>query len=144
MDKVHFSSKSILWETPQSFFDVLNKKYHFTIDVCATKENTKCTKFYSPEIDGLQQNWKGICWMNPPYGRDYTFKWVQKAYAKSRKDNCTVVSLLPAGTDTRWFHEFIYNRQGVKVTFIKGRLKFGDSINSAPFPSMLVVFKQQL
>ena len=114
-----FSSKSIMWETPQGFFDMLNKKYHFTTDVCAIASNTKCNHYYSPQTNGLQQRWKGVCWMNPPYGRNQTNKWVEKAYTESRK-HCTVVALLPVRTDTKWFHQFIYMKHGVLVKFIKG------------------------
>ena len=128
-----------MWETPQDLFDKLNLKYKFTTDVCAVKSNAKCKRYYSPSLDGLKQSWKGTCWMNPPYGRTETGKWVEKAYTESRKQ-CLVVALLPARTDTKWFHQFIYNKPGVTIEFIKGRLKFGSSKNSAPFPSMIAVF----
>ena len=128
-----------MWETPQGFFDSLNVIYHFNTDVCAVKANAKCKHYYSPDADGLQQSWNGVCWMNPPYGRNITSLWVEKAYMESRK-GCVVVALLPARTDTTWFHEFIYTKPGVTIEFIKGRLKFGISKNSAPFPSMVVVF----
>jgi phage N-6-adenine-methyltransferase len=139
MNKVHFSSKSIMWETPQNFFDSLNTRYSFNTDVCAIKDNAKCKHFFSPNIDGLKQAWKGRCWMNPPYGRDHTGKWVEKAYMESRK-GCLVIALLPVRTDTRWFHQFIYKKKGVTIEFVKGRLKFGNSKNAAPFPSMVVTF----
>ncbi len=139
MNEVHFSSKSIMWETPQDFFDLLNKKYHFNTDVCAIQENAKCKQYYTPEINGLKQSWKGTCWMNPPYGRNQTIKWVEKAYIESKR-GCLVVALLPARTDTRWFHQYIYKKKGVSIEFVKGRLKFGGSKNAAPFPSMIVVF----
>jgi phage N-6-adenine-methyltransferase len=129
-----------MWETPQDFFDRLNAVYAFTTDVCAIKANAKCKYFYTPVIDGLQQTWKGNCWMNPPYGRNQTGKWVEKAYRES-KNGCLVVALLPARTDTRWFHRFIYKKRDVTVEFIKGRLKFGGSKNAAPFPSMVVIFQ---
>jgi len=102
-------------------------------------ENAKCQKYFTPEIDGLKQDWNGTCWMNPPYGREIG-KWVEKAYSEAQKGN-TIVALLPARTDTRWFHDHIYMMNGVEFELIKGRLKFGDSKNSAPFPSMVVVFK---
>lgn len=134
-----FSSKTDLWETPQDFFDRLNDEFHFNVDVCATPENAKCDKYFTKENDGLSQSWGmgHTCWCNPPYGREIG-KWVQKAYLSSRDGN-TVVMLLPARTDTKWFHEYIYNQ--AEIRFIKGRLKFGNSKNSAPFPSMIVVFK---
>lgn len=136
--KVMYSSKTNVWETPQEFFDRLNCKYKFTTDVCALPENAKCKKFFSPETDGLLQAWKGSCWMNPPYGRNIG-QWIKKAFEAGKKD-ALVVALLPARTDTKWFHEFIYNKPGVSYEFVKGRLKFGKSKNAAPFPSMLVVF----
>jgi len=132
---IHFSSKTDLWSTPQKFFDELNKIYCFDIDVCANMENAKCKDFFSLEQDGLRQEWLGNCWMNPPYGREIS-KWIKKAYESSLK-GATVVCLLPARTDTRWFHDYCING---KVEFIKGRLKFGNSKNAAPFPSMIVVF----
>ncbi len=140
MNDVVFSSKSIMWETSQDFFNQLNNIYHFTTDVCAIPANAKCAHFYTPNMDGLRQVWSGVCWMNPPYGRNQTGKWVEKAYRESQK-GCLVVALLPARTDTKWFHQFIYNKVGVTVEFIKGRLKFGGSKNAAPFPSMLVLFR---
>lgn len=133
-----FSSKTDLWETPQEFFDKLNKEFHFEIDVCALPENAKCERFYTPEMDGLSQPWEGCCWCNPPYGREVK-KWVKRAYDAS-SSGATVVMLLPARTDTKWFHEYIYGRKHVEVRFICGRLKFGGSKNSAPFPSMVVIF----
>ena len=134
---VMFSSKSDLWATPQDFFDKLNEEFRFTLDVCAIPENAKCENYYTPEQDGLSMPWKGVCWCNPPYGREIG-QWVRRAFFAS-VTGATVVMLLPARTDTRWFHEYIYKK--AEVRFIKGRLKFGDSNNSAPFPSMVVVFK---
>lgn len=136
---VMFSSKSDMWETPQCLFDKLNSKFHFDIDVCATKENAKCKKFYTKKQNGLLQEWKGVCWCNPPYGREI-IKWVRKA-SISAKNGATVVMLIPARTDTKWFHDYIYKKDNVKIKFIRGRLKFGNAQNSAPFPSMLVLFK---
>nr|DAJ94256.1 MAG TPA: DNA N-6-adenine-methyltransferase [Caudoviricetes sp.] len=136
---VIFSSKSDMWETPQYFFDKLDEKFHFDIDVCATKENAKCKKYYTREQDGLLQEWQGTCWCNPPYGREI-IKWVRKA-SISAKNGATVVMLVPARTDTKWFHEYIYKKEKVKIKFIKGRLKFGNEKNPAPFPSMLVLFE---
>ena len=131
--EVLFSSKSDLWETPQDLFQNLNAIYHFETDVCALPENAKCKQFYTPEVDGLKQEWHGRCWCNPPYGRQIA-KWVKKG-AESK---ALVVMLLPARTDTKWFHDYClpYGR----IKFIKGRLRFGDSESPAPFPSMIVVF----
>jgi phage N-6-adenine-methyltransferase len=137
--EVMFSSKSDMWETPQDFFDKLNEEFHFTVDVCAIPENAKCEKFFSPENDGLKQEWEGVCWCNPPYGRKIGL-WVEKAYLASTW-GATVVMLLPARTDTKWFHEYIYNK--AEIRFIKGRLKFGNSKTAAPFPSMVVIYRNE-
>jgi phage N-6-adenine-methyltransferase len=135
---VHFSSKTDLWETPQDFFDRYDAIYGFTLDVCALPDNAKCNTYFTPEQDGLSQEWVGVCWMNPPYGRTIA-KWVQKAF-ESAKHGATVVCLLPARTDTRWWHDYC---QRGDVTFVRGRLKFGGHKNSAPFPSAVVVFKPE-
>lgn len=134
-----FSSKTDLWETPQDLFDQLNEEFHFDLDVCALPENAKCEKFYTPEMDGLSRPWDGVCWCNPPYGRN-VWKWVVAGHAASVM-GATVVMLLPARTDTRWFHDWIYGK--AEVRFIRGRLKFGGCKNSAPFPSMIVIFRSE-
>ena len=136
MNKGLFTSQTDNWETPQALFDKLNDEFHFNVDVCADNSNAKCNKFYTKEQDGLQQNWTGVCWMNPPYGRQIG-EWVKKAYT-SAKEGATVVCLLPSRTDTKWFQD--YCLQATDIRFIKGRLKFGESKNSAPFPSVIVVF----
>lgn len=133
-----FSSKTDLWETPQDLFDKLNNEFQFTLDVCATPENAKCDKFYTKDQDGLKHPWKGTVWRNPPYGRGIG-QWVRRALFASVSGS-TVVMLLSARTDTKWFHDYIYKRNNVEIRFIRGRLKFGGSKNSAPFPSMVVVF----
>lgn len=135
-DNVHFSSKTDLWSTPQDFFDEMNKEFDFDFDVCALPENAKCKKYFTPEQDGLKQEWKGTCWMNPPYGRQIKH-WIKKAY-KSSLHGATVVCLLPARTDTSWWHDYCMNGE---IRFIRGRLKFGGCKNSAPFPSAVVIFK---
>ena len=137
---VMFSSKTNMWETPQDFFDELNNEFHFTLDVCAVPENAKCEKFYTPDDDGLSQPWDGTVWCNPPYGREIG-KWVLTASIASGTRGTTVVMLLPARTDTRWFHDYIYQKERVEIRFLRGRLKFGNSKNSAPFPSMLAIFR---
>ena len=134
-----FSSKTDLWATPQDFYDELNKEFNFTLDPCATTENAKCDKFYTIKENGLNQNWEGeVVFCNPPYGRAIK-DWVKKCYEESKKPNTTVVMLIPARTDTIYFHEYIYHNVKV-IRFIKGRLKFGNSTNSAPFPSAIVIF----
>lgn len=136
---VMFSSATDNWATPQDFFDELDEEFHFTLDVCADENNHKCDKYYTKEQDGLSQPWNGTVWCNPPYGREIG-QWVQRALFASVA-GATVVMLIPARTDTRWFHDYIYKRDNVEIRFIKGRLKFGNSKNSAPFPSMVVVFR---
>ena len=133
--KVHYSSKTHEWETPGDLFDRLNKEFNFTLDPCCTAKNKKCEKYYTVEDDGLSMDWSGErVFMNPPYGREIG-KWVEKAYMS----RALVVALLPARTDTKWFHDYIYyGKSGIK--FLKGRLKFGNAKNSAPFPSMIVNF----
>ena len=136
-----FSSQTDQWATPQDFFDKLNEEFHFTLDPCADEFNHKCDKYYTEEQDGLIQSWeKETVFCNPPYGREIG-KWVEKAYAENLVGGALVVMLIPARTDTKWFHDYIYNKPNVEIRFIKGRLKFGNSKNSAPFPSMVVVFK---
>ena len=134
---VMFSSKSSEWSTPQDFFSRLNVLFNFTLDAASTHENAKCEKHFTAEDDGLSQDWGGqTVWLNPPYGRDIA-KWVEKAYKEGLKENTVVVCLLPARTDTAWFHDYcMYGR----VIFVRGRLKFGGAKNNAPFPSMVVIF----
>lgn len=140
LNKSLFSSKKSDWATPQKFFDEMNAKYGpFETDVCADASNAKCVSFYDQYIDGLSIPWSGKNWMNPPYGREIG-KWIKKAYEESLR-GCDVVALLPARTDTKWFHNYIYNKPTVDCTFIRGRLKFGGAKHAAPFPSMIVVFK---
>ena len=136
---VMFSSATPEWETPQDLFDRLHEVFHFTLDVCATRENAKAPAYFDKGVDGLAQPWTGTCYMNPPYGREIG-KWVQKAY-ESGKAGATVVCLLPARTDTKWWQQ--YCKKG-EVHFIKGRLKFGGSKTGAPFPSAIVVFRPTL
>lgn len=129
------------WETPQDLFDALDNEFHFGIDVCASAENRKCMNFFDKNDDGLSKNWGGYgtIWCNPPYGRVISL-WVRKAVEETSKGHTTVM-LIPARTDTRWFHDYVYKKPNVEIRFIKGRLKFGGAKNSAPFPSMIVIFK---
>lgn len=136
---VMFSSNTDKWSTPQWFFDELDKEFHFTLDPCADESNHKCEKYFTKEQDGLLQDWGGnVVFCNPPYGNKETGIWTKKCYEESLKPNTTVVLLIPARTDRKSFHEYIYNK--AEIRFIKGRLKFGDGKNPAPFPSMVVVF----
>ena len=138
MDRVIFSHKSDEWATPQGIYDSLNAEFSFNLDSCATEENAKCDVYFTKEQDGLAQNWGGrTVFCNPPYSK--ISQWVKKAYEEAQKKNTVVVLLIPARTDTRWFHNYIYYKS--EIRFIRGRLKFGDSKNSAPFPSMVVVYR---
>lgn len=136
---VHFSTKTQEWATPQDLFDRLNSEFKFTLDPCCTDENAKCVRHYTELDDGLSKDWAGeVVFMNPPYGRTIG-KWVKKARNESAKfRGATVVALLPARTDTAWWHDYVINYE---VRFIRGRLKFGGHKNSAPFPSAIVIFK---
>jgi len=133
---VHHSSEESTWETPQDLFDELDAEFKFELDVCAEDETAKCPTYFTPNDDGLTQDWGGfVCWMNPPYGAVID-QWVRKAF-HAAKQGATVVCLLPARVDTGWW--FDYCRWG-EIRFIKGRLRFGDADASAPFPSAVVVF----
>ena len=140
-NELMFSSKTDLWSTPNDFFDKLNDEFRFTLDPCSTHENAKCYKHFTEEENGLLQDWGNeVVFCNPPYGRQIK-DWVKKSYEESQKGNTTVVMLIPARTDTIYFHEYIYHK--AEIRFIKGRLKFGNAKNSAPFPSMVVIFEQK-
>ena len=137
--KVLFSSKEEKWATPQDLFDKLNDEFHFTLDAAASPDNAKCANYFTEEQDGLVQSWGGhTVWCNPPYCRK-TGLWVKKAYEEHQRTGCTVVMLLPSRTDVRWFHDYILGK--AEIRFIKGRLKFGENKNSAPFPSIVVIYR---
>ena len=134
-----FSSNTNEWATPQAFFDELNKEFDFTLDPCATPQNAKCARYFTKEIDGLAQSWRGeVVFCNPPYGRDIS-KWVAKAYAETLSGAKLVVLLIPARTDTAYFHDYIYKKH--EIRFVRGRLHFNESKCAAPFPSMVVVMR---
>lgn len=139
--KLMFSSKSDQWATPQDLYNKLDEEFHFTLDPRADNYNHKCDKWFTVAQDGLAQSWAGeTVFCNPPYGRDIV-KWVKKASDENKLHGITVVMLIPARTDTRYFHEYIYKKSNVEIRFLKGRLKFGDAKNAAPFPSMICVFR---
>lgn len=140
---VAFSSERHYWETPQDLFDTLDNEFHFTLDPASTDENAKCEKHYTIEDDGLCQSWAGErVFCNPPYGRELS-KWVKKAHAEvALNPGTVVVMLIPARTDTTYFHDYIYHK--AEVRFIRGRLRFciqGKAKDAAPSPSMVVVFR---
>lgn len=133
-----FSSRTEEWATPQYVFNWLNSKFNFNLDVCATSENAKCKNYFTKEQNGLEQDWgTNICFMNPPYGREI-YKWMHKALRMSQ-EGATVVCLVHARTGTKWFHETAMKAD--EIWFVKGRLKFGDGKQSAPFPSCVVIFR---
>lgn len=135
---VMYSSKSDEWSTPQDFFIELDKEFEFDLDACASEENHKCEDYFTVKQDGLKQKWGGRrVFCNPPYSK--ISEWVAKAFYETKSDNTLVVLLIPSRTDTKYFHDFIYGRS--EIRFVKGRLKFGSGKNSAPFPSMIVVFR---
>ncbi len=135
---VHFSSATCEWATPQWLFDQLNRDFGFTLDPCATKENAKCSKYFTVAEDGLKRSWDyQVVFMNPPYGR-VIGDWMRKAWESSQR-GATVVCLVPARTDTDWWHRYAMRGE---VRFLKGRLKFGGAKNSAPFPSAIVIFRR--
>jgi phage N-6-adenine-methyltransferase len=134
-----FTSASGEWETPREFFDAVNAIYRFDFDVCATHANAKCGRYFTKEENSLTQTWSGVCWMNPPYGREISL-WVRKAYEASLASGTVVVCLLPARTDTKWWHDYVI-AHAESIRFIRGRLRFSGK-GPAPFPSALVVFGQ--
>ena len=148
MNNVHYLSKSTEWETPQEFYDKLNAEFHFTLDPCATPQNAKCDKYFTATDDGLSQSWDNErVFCNPPYGRAIG-KWVKKA----SESKGLVVMLMPARTDTSYFHNYIYGK--AEIRFLRGRLKFVNkmiadytgktNVSPAPFPSIVVIFNREM
>lgn len=144
MNKALFSSVKMDWGTPKDFFRELDQEFHFGLDAAASPENAKCERYFTPEMDGLSCSWSGYgaVFCNPPYGREIG-KWVQKAYSEYASKGVTIVMLIPARTDTSYFHDYIYGK--AEIRFLRGRLKFedenGGAMNPAPFPSMVVIFR---
>lgn len=137
---VHYSSKTDQWATPDSFFQRLDSEFDFTLDPCADDTNAKCRRYFTEADDGLAQDWAPErVFMNPPYGR-VIGDWIAKAYEESRK-GAQVVALIPARTDTRYWHDYVMRADEIRL--VKGRLRFGDGKNSAPFPSAVVVWDMQ-
>lgn len=134
-----FSSKTIEWATPLSLYAELDQEFHFDLDPCADETNHKCNTYFTKEDDGLSKDW-GVhrVFCNPPYGRVMP-KWVKKCFEESKKPDTLVVMLIPARTDTAYFHDYIY-KKAKDVRFLRGRLHFNENKNSAPFPSMIVIF----
>ena len=133
-----FSHNKDDWRTPIKFFENLNKHWNFTLDAAADDTNHLCETYFTEQDDALVQDWTGRVFCNPPYSLNKVF--VKKAHEEWVKENAEViVMLLPARTDVRWFHDYIYHQ--AEIQFIKGRLKFSESKSSAPFPSMLAIWK---
>lgn len=136
-----FSSKTDNWATPQDFYDNLDREFHFDLDPAANENNHKCNKYFTIAENGLLQSWAGYSvFCNPPYGREIG-KWVEKAYRTNEEHGNLVVMLLPARTDTKWFHEYIYHK--AEIRFIRGRLKFSGEKFNAPFPCMVVIYAKK-
>jgi phage N-6-adenine-methyltransferase len=136
--KALYTSRTDEWPTPQQFFSALDKEFRFTLDPCATRRNAKCPRYFTRAEDGLTQDWgthRVFC--NPPYGRAMR-DWARKCYESARR-GALVVLLAHARTDTRWFHDWVYGK--AELRFVRGRLKFGDGTQSAPFPSLVAVFR---
>lgn len=145
MNDALFSSKNMNWCTPPDFFKELDQEFHFDLDVAATDKSAKCRNYFTPADDGLHQNWGGhIVFCNPPYGRAIS-DWVRKGCEESRKPGTVVVMLIPARTDTSYYHDYIFHGKADEVRFLRGRLKFtdedGNAKDSAPFPSAVIVWR---
>ena len=122
------------WETPDELFGPLNDEFKFTLDVCADANNAKCSKFFTLSDDAFKQQWTGVCWMNPPFGT--LGKWVKKAFEESQR-GATIVSLLPARTNTGWWHDYCMKAE---IRFIRGRPKFKGAKHGLPLPLAIVIF----
>jgi phage N-6-adenine-methyltransferase len=132
--------KNVNWRTPVNLWNKLNKEFNFTLDAASDPENPLGTpKFYTKLENGLYQPWYNVTYCNPPYGKDLVEPWLHKARLE-QTNGVTSVFLLPSRTGTNWFHRNIYKKPDVEIEFLKGRLQFGDSDNSAPFDSMIVIF----
>ncbi|MCK9526850.1 MAG: phage N-6-adenine-methyltransferase [Limnochordia bacterium] len=129
VSKVLFSSMSPSYATPEWLFRELDNEFNFNYDPCPISDNA---------IDGLLTEWGTRTFCNPPYGRNIG-KWIMKGYQESRENGKLVVFLIASRTDTRWWHEYVMKAE--EIRFIRGRLKFGDTKQNAPFPSCVVIFK---
>lgn len=138
--RVLFSSVEDEYETPPGIFDPLNKEFGFDLDVCATPDKAKCGAFFTPEMDGLSQSWADRrCWLNPPYTRRQIRVWLLKAIEESARNGATVVCLVPARTDTAWWHDLAMMANEIRL--IRGRIRFVATDHAAPFPSAVLIYK---
>lgn len=142
INKSLFTSDNQKWETPIELFDKLNEVFDFKYDLAAEDITAKCKNYYTPEDDAFNYTWDQTSYLNPPYGREQ-IKWIERAYEQSKKNGNTIVCLIPARPDTKIWHNVIFN-YAKSICFIKGRLKFGGSKDSAPFPSALIIFSNNL
>lgn len=145
MNDALLSSKNMSWCTPPDFFAELDQEFHFDLDPAATDKSAKCAKYFTPADDGLSKDWGGRrVFCNPPYGR-FIQDWVRKGYEESRKPGTVVVMLIPARTDTSYYHDYIFHGKADEVRFLRGRLKFtdedGNAKDAAPFPSAVIVWR---
>lgn len=147
---VAMSSLDDTWTTPRDFFNKVNDEFGFTLDAAALQSSALCDKWFGPDHpdvtrqDAFKNDWSadagdGAIWLNPPYGKTIR-EWMAKARDEAIENGGIVVSLVPARTDTRWFHESCL---GFEIRLIKGRLKFGNSTDAAPFPSALIVMSRE-
>lgn len=136
LDK-QFESAKTEWETPEDLYDPLNDEFHFTLDVAADRDNAKCARYLSVADDGLTSEWGGVCWCNPPYGRDLA-KWVRKAVFETW-NGVTTVMLIPVRSNTQWWHELCIPFG--EIRFVKGRPKFGGADEGLPWPLAVIVFR---
>jgi phage N-6-adenine-methyltransferase len=134
-----FSSAKDDWETPDNLFNDLDKEFTFTLDPCCFPHTAKCSTYFTLKENGLVQDWRGVVFMNPPYGRE-TGKWVSKAFEEASK-GCIVVCLIPSRTDTKWWHS--YCMRATEIRFLTRRLTFKGGTNKATFPSAVVIFTDQ-
>ena len=139
MNPARLSSQECDWHTPRDLFRQLDAEFHFELDVCASAENHLCADYFDIDKNGLLQRWAPrTCWMNPPYGGDIP-KWMSKALEEADHGS-TVVCLVPARVDTEWF-QCLVMEAGAEIRFIRGRLKFANAKNSAPFPCAVIVYR---
>ena len=137
LTEARFAAKSVEYETPQDLFDGLDAEFGFTCDVASTDANAKCAKHFTLADDGLAQPWEGVCWCNPPYGREMP-RWIRKARSEAETGNATTVLLIPARTNTGWWHDECMNGE---VRFIRGRPRFNGGKHGLPFPLAFVIFR---
>ena len=134
---VLYASKRMDWGTPGDFYAMLDAEFGFTLDPCATDENALCENYYTKQDDGLRQAWHGVVYVNPPYGKEIG-RWARKCY-ESAAAGATVVLLIPARTDTAYWHDWVM--RAAELRFVRGRLTFAGAAGAAPFPSAVAVFR---